>query len=41
LTLSIDMACHTAAPKDMLKLLFKTNRLKEGKKYMKNNSDKL
>jgi hypothetical protein len=35
------MACHTATTKDMLKLLFKTDRLREGKKYLRNNSDKI
>ena len=40
-TLSIDMALQTTSPKELLGLLLKTARLREGKRFLRVNWDKL
>ncbi len=40
-TLAVDMTFRFAKPKDMVKVLVKFDRLRDAKKYIKQNYDKL
>jgi hypothetical protein len=41
ITLSIDLVSQTNAPKEVLRLLMKSQRCKEGKRFIKSNYEKM